>query len=167
MWVTHELSMIATGKAEFVGTDCRGNLLTDYMNSFQKDLTIQGCAQVLESASEITFLLLLILLAKVNSIFVYDKTTFVPLQMLFFYVYHPSLAIAQGYTVTRARLRQWSAIKVTFWCKWSFIRSYLIHWRYILWPQVTVFVCAYSIMYAGLFLAERLYFDPGKVILIM
>ena len=30
--------------------------------------------------------------------------------------------------------------------------------------QVTVFVCAYSIMYAGLFLAERLYFDPGKVI---
>jgi len=65
--------------------------------------------RVLESASEITFLLLLILLAK-------------------------------GYTVTRARLRQWSAIKVT------------------------VFVCAYSIMYAGLFLAERLYFDPGKVL---
>ena len=60
MWVTHELSMIATGKAEIVGTDCRDNLLTDCMNSFQKDLTIEGCAQVLESASEITFLLLLI-----------------------------------------------------------------------------------------------------------
>ena len=80
MWVTHELSMIATGKAELVGTDCRDNLLTDYMRLFQKDLTIQGCAQVLESASEITFLLLLILLAKVNSILVYDKITFVPLQ---------------------------------------------------------------------------------------
>ena len=30
--------------------------------------------------------------------------------------------------------------------------------------QVTVFMCAYSIMYAGLFFAESLYFDPGKVI---
>ena len=117
MWVTHELSMIATGKAELVGTDCRENLLTDYMRLFQKDLTIEGCAQVLESASEITFLLLLILLAKVNSMIAYDKTTCLPLQMLNFDVYPPSLEITQGYTVTRARLRQWSAIKVTFWCK--------------------------------------------------
>ena len=65
--------------------------------------------RVLESASEITFLLLLILLAK-------------------------------GYTVTRARLRQMSTIKVT------------------------VFICAYIIMYMALFLCEKLYFDPGKVL---
>ena len=64
---------------------------------------------VLESASEITFLLLLILLAK-------------------------------GYTVTRARLRQMSTIKVT------------------------IFICAYIIMYMALFLCEKLYFDPGKVL---
>ena len=65
--------------------------------------------RVLESASEITFLLLLILLAK-------------------------------GYTVTRARLRQMSTIKVT------------------------IFICAYVIMYMALFLCEKLYFDPGKVL---
>eukprot|EP00090_Calanus_glacialis_P004545 TRINITY_DN13400_c0_g1_i1.p1 TRINITY_DN13400_c0_g1~~TRINITY_DN13400_c0_g1_i1.p1 ORF type:complete len:549 (+),score=97.43 TRINITY_DN13400_c0_g1_i1:261-1907(+) len=65
--------------------------------------------RILESASEITFLLLLILLAK-------------------------------GYTVTRARLRQMSTIKVT------------------------IFICAYVIMYMALFLCEKLYFDPGKVL---
>jgi hypothetical protein len=75
-----------------------------------KDPTIiKSLGSVLESASEITFLLLLILLAK-------------------------------GYTVTGARLRQMSTIKVT------------------------IFICAYVIMYMALFLCEKLYFDPGKVL---
>ena len=65
--------------------------------------------RVLESAAEICFLLLLLLLAK-------------------------------GYTVTRARLRTASSIKLT------------------------VFVCSYSIMYVALFLMEQLFFDPGKVL---
>ena len=65
--------------------------------------------RILESASEITFLLLLILLAK-------------------------------GYTVTRARLRQMSTIKVT------------------------IFICAYVIMYMALFLCEKIYIDPGTVV---
>ena len=65
--------------------------------------------RVLEAASEITFLLLLVLPAK-------------------------------GYTVTRARLSQMSTI------------------------IVTVFICAYVILYMALFLLEKLYFDPGKVL---
>ena len=65
--------------------------------------------RVLESAAEISFLLLLLLLAK-------------------------------GYTVTRARLRTASSIKLT------------------------VFICSYSIMYVALFLMEQLFFDPGKVL---
>ena len=65
--------------------------------------------RVLESAAEICFLLLLLLLAK-------------------------------GYTVTRARLRTASSIKLT------------------------VFICSYSIMYVALFLMEQLFFDPGKVL---
>ena len=56
--------------------------------------------RILESASEILFVLLLILLAK-------------------------------GYTVTRARLRQASAIKVT------------------------VFMCCYAVVYAALFIYEQ------------
>ena len=73
-----------------------------------KDPTIiKSLGSVLESASEITFLLLLILLAK-------------------------------GYTVTGARLRQMSTIKVT------------------------IFICAYVIM--ALFLCEKIYIDPGTVV---
>jgi len=64
--------------------------------------------RVLEAASEILFVLLLILLAK-------------------------------GYTVTRARLRQASAIKVT------------------------VFMCCYVVAYVALFICEQVYFDPGFV----
>ena len=71
--------------------------------------TAKLTGRVLESAGEIVFLLLLILLAK-------------------------------GYTVTRAKLRQTSSIKLT------------------------IFICSYIIMYVALFLMEQLYFDPGKVL---
>lgn len=64
--------------------------------------------RVLEAASEIAFLLLLILVAK-------------------------------GYTVTRARLRQASTVKVT------------------------LFICSYAITYTTLFIFEQQFFDPGKV----
>jgi len=65
--------------------------------------------RVLESASEIVFLLLILLLAK-------------------------------GYTVTRARLRTVSSIKLT------------------------VFICLYVIAYLSCFICEQLFFDPGKVL---
>ena len=71
--------------------------------------TAKLTGRVLESAGEIAFLLLLILLAK-------------------------------GYTVTRAKLRQASSIKLT------------------------IFICSYIIMYVALFLMEQLYFDPGQVL---
>ena len=86
--------------------------------------------------------------------------------MLSSYVSPPKLEITQGYTVTRARLRQWSAIKVNFFDDHLKVPTLYIELVYFV-TQVTVFVCAYSIMYAGLFLAERLYFDPGKVIFVM
>ena len=67
--------------------------------------------QVLESASEITFLLLLILLAKVGSSMLIKK-----IKTFFLFEHHLVSLLSnlrpQGYTVTRARLRQWSAIKV-------------------------------------------------------
>ena len=50
------------------------------------------------------------------------------------------LLLAKGYTVTRAKLRTASSIKLT------------------------VFVCSYSIMFVALFLMEQLFFDPGKVL---
>ena len=50
------------------------------------------------------------------------------------------LLLAKGYTVTRAKLRTASSIKLT------------------------VFICSYSIMYVALFLMEQLFFDPGKVL---
>ena len=49
------------------------------------------------------------------------------------------ILIAKGYTVTRARLRQASAIKVS------------------------IFVCCYCITFAILFVFEQMYFDPGQV----
>jgi hypothetical protein len=49
------------------------------------------------------------------------------------------ILIAKGYTVTRARLRQASAIKVT------------------------MFVCTYCITYTTLFIFEQKYFDGGQV----
>ena len=64
--------------------------------------------RILESAADITLVLLLILLAK-------------------------------GYTITRARLRQASSIKVT------------------------MFMCVYSVTYCCLFIYEQIYFDPGQV----
>jgi len=67
--------------------------------------------RVLESGSELLFVLLLILLAK-------------------------------GYTVTRARLRQISSIKLA------------------------VFMCSYSVAYASLFIYEQVFFDPGLVLYI-
>ena len=48
--------------------------------------------------------------------------------------------VTQGYTVTRAKLRQASSIKLT------------------------IFICSYIIMYVALFLMEQMYFDPGKVL---
>merc|ERR1712150_81392 len=65
--------------------------------------------RILESAADITLVLLLILLAK-------------------------------GYTITRARLRQASSIKVT------------------------MFMCVYCVTYACLFIFEQVYFDPGQVL---
>ena len=47
--------------------------------------------------------------------------------------------VAKGYTVTRARLRQASAIKVT------------------------IFISCYCITYIILFFMEKNYFDPGEV----
>ena len=67
--------------------------------------------RILESAADITLVLLLILLAK-------------------------------GYTVTRARLRQASSIKVT------------------------MFMCTYCVTYVCLFIYEQIYFDPGEVLYI-
>ena len=67
--------------------------------------------RVLESAADIVFVLLLILLAK-------------------------------GYTVTRARLRQASSTKVS------------------------IFMSAYCVTYACLFIYEQIYFDPGEVLYI-
>ena len=64
--------------------------------------------RVLEASAEISFLLLIILIAK-------------------------------GYTVTRARLRPASAVKVT------------------------VFISIYCVMFAILFVIEKRYFDPGEV----
>ena len=64
--------------------------------------------RIMEAAGEITFLLLLILIAK-------------------------------GYTVTRARLRQASSIKVA------------------------AFITCYCVTYFILFVFEQLYFDPGQV----
>ena len=49
------------------------------------------------------------------------------------------ILIAKGYTVTRARLRQQSAVKVA------------------------MFVSCYCITYASLFVFEQMYFDPGQV----
>ena len=49
------------------------------------------------------------------------------------------ILIAKGYTVTRARLRQQSAVKVA------------------------MFICCYGITYASLFIFEQMYFDPGQV----
>ena len=69
--------------------------------------------QVLESASEITFLLLLILLAKVGSSMLIKK-----IKTFSLFEHHLVSLFSnlrpQGYTVTRARLRQWSAIKVKY-----------------------------------------------------
>ena len=67
--------------------------------------------RILESAADITLVLLLILLAK-------------------------------GYTITRARLRQASSIKVT------------------------MFMCVYGVTYCCLFIYEQVYFDPGQVLYI-
>ena len=49
------------------------------------------------------------------------------------------ILIAKGYTVTRARLRQQSAVKVA------------------------MFICCYCITYASLFVFEQMYFDAGQV----
>lgn len=65
--------------------------------------------RVLESGSDLIFMLLLILLAK-------------------------------GYTVTRARLRQASSIKLA------------------------VFLCAYTSVHACMFIYQQVYFDPGLVL---
>ena len=53
---------------------------------------------------------------------------------------HLDIIVTQGYTVTRAKLRQASSIKLT------------------------IFICSYIIMYVALFLMEQMYFDPGKVL---
>lgn len=50
------------------------------------------------------------------------------------------ILLAKGYTVTRAKLRQQSSIKLT------------------------IFICSYIIIYVSLFLTEQLYFDPGQVL---
>ena len=50
------------------------------------------------------------------------------------------LTVTQGYTVTRARLRTVSSIKLT------------------------VFICLYVIAYLSCFICEQLFFDPGKVL---
>ena len=50
------------------------------------------------------------------------------------------ILLAKGYTVTRARLRQASVIKVT------------------------IFISLYCIIYAFLFVFEQRYFDPGEVL---
>ena len=49
------------------------------------------------------------------------------------------ILIAKGYTVTRARLRQASAVKVT------------------------LFISLYCVTYTVLFIFEQKYFDPGEV----
>ncbi|XP_068083223.1 transmembrane protein 145 [Anabrus simplex] len=50
------------------------------------------------------------------------------------------LLLAKGYTVTRGRLRIASSIKLT------------------------IFMCLYCVMYCVLFIYEKLFFDPGKVL---